>query len=335
MKRVIFYYAIAMAVLMMTGCSKDENEPQLPQAVIENLSEVTSVAQGEPVTLKANITSALTTTVTWSVDGQAVTGANGQTFDFSSNQTGEHTITLTVENKDGKVSDQITILVYYQIDFEGSSVQSYVATANDASGVFDGGYIHEGSGLKMPASVTYSDWGASWSGIAISRYHDMSTEGYTNQLSAYYEDAATGFGGYKGSQTFAVNYNGQISFDDNTTECTFYHFWVINSTYAALSMKNGDMFAKKFSYEDNDWFKVTITAEDKGGNPTGTAVDFYLADFRTATSPGIITQWTKVDLTPLGNKVHTIKFNMESSDVGQWGMNTPSYFCFDNLAFLK
>jgi hypothetical protein len=185
----------------------------------------------------------------------------------------------------------------------------------------------------MPASVNL-DWG-SWSGIAISQYNDMSTEGYTNQLSVYYEDAATGFGGYKGSKTFAVNYNGRLSFDDNTTECTFYHFLVTNSAYAALSMKNGESFAKKFSYEDGDWLKLTITAEDKEGNATGTAIDFYLADFRTATSPGIITEWTKVDLTPLGSKVHTIKFNLESSDVGQWGMNTPAYFCFDNLAFLK
>ena len=126
---------------------------------------------------------------------------------------------------------------------------------------------------------------------------------------------------------------GEMSFDDGETECTFDHFWVNNSTYAVLSMMNGDSFAKKF--ETGDWFKLIINAFDKNDNPTGQAVEFYLADFRTATSPGIVTEWTKVDLTPLGTNVHTVKFDLTSTDVGDWGMNTPAYFCFDNLSIEK
>ena len=344
MKKVFFF--LVFAALLFTGCDKDDVS-QPPQAVIENLSEVTTVAQGESVTLKANVTSALTATITWSVDGQAVAGANGQTFDFSSNQTGEHIITLTVENKDGQVSDQITILVYYLIDFEGNHMTAYLAGPTSygenlysafGAGQYIG-YNDTGSGLRMMINEA-DPYGMGMSrefwngGIAISQWNDMETGGYLNQCSVYAKDAVTGFGGYKGSKTFAVNSSsGQISFENGATECTFYYFWVTNSTYAALSMLNGDDYAKKFTL--GDWFKLVITAEDKGGNATGTAVEFYLADFRTATSPGIITSWTKVDLTPLGNKVHTLKFDLQSSDTGQWGMNTPAYFCFDNLALLK
>ena len=223
------------------------------------------------------------------------------------------------------------VIVYYLIDFEGSSVAPYVATENSGSGVFDGGYVDAASGLKMPASVN-PDWG-SWSGIAISQFNDTITEGYSNQLSVFYENVTSGLGGYGGSKTFAVVNEGEMSFGDGETECTFDHFWVNNSTYAVLSMRNGDSFAKKF--ETGDWFKLTINAFDKNDNPTGTAVEFYLADFRTATSPEIITKWTKVDLTPLGNNVHAIKFDLESSDVGDWGINTPAYFCFDNLSIAK
>ena len=221
--------------------------------------------------------------------------------------------------------------VHYLIDFEGSSVLPYVATENSGLGVFDGGFLDEGSGLKMPASVN-PDWG-SWSGIAISQFNDMTTEGYGNQLSVYYKDTGSGFGGYRGSKTFAVVNEGEMSFQDGVTECTFDHFWVTNSTYAVLSMMNGDAFAKKFG--SGDWFKLTIRAFNKNDNPTGTSVEFYLADFRTDASPGIITEWTKVDLTPLGNNVHAIKFDLESSDTGDWGMNTPAYFCFDNLTIIK
>ena len=219
----------------------------------------------------------------------------------------------------------------YVIDFESSSILPFVATAHGGSGVYDGGYVDAVSGLKMPASVNI-DWG-SWSGVAISQFNDMVTEGWANQLSVYYSNATTGFGGFGGSKTFAVVNSGTVSFEDGVTECTFDHFWVTNSTYAVLSMKNGDDFAKKFGL--GDWFKLSIEAYDKNDVKTGTTVEFYLADFRTATSPGIITEWRKVDLRPLGNKVHTIKFTLDSSDVGDWGMNTPAYFCFDNLAIKK
>ena len=124
-----------------------------------------------------------------------------------------------------------------------------------------------------------------------------------------------------------------ITFADNATECTFDHFWVTNSTYAALSMKTGDWVAKQFG--PGDWFKVVVKAYDKNDAPTGETVEFYLADFRTESSPGIITEWIMVDLTPLGNRVNTVKFDVQSSDTGAYGINTPGYFCFDNLAIKK
>jgi hypothetical protein len=242
----------------------------------------------------------------------------------------------------------------YLIDFEGAGFLSYLAGptsyGENLYSSFEGdqytGYIDAGSGLKMMINQD-EDWFTgdlsfefSNGGIAISQWNDMTTEGYTNQCSVFCKDDKTGFGGYGGSKTFAVVNRGfgegaAISFSDNATECTFDHFRVTNATYPALSMMNGDDFTKKFTYEDKDWFKLIITACDKTGNPTGTSVEFYLAHFRTATSPGIITGWSMVALTPLGNNVHTVTFDMQSSDSGMWGMNTPAYFCFDNLAIKK
>jgi hypothetical protein len=223
------------------------------------------------------------------------------------------------------------------IDFEASSVLPYIATENGGAGVFDGGFVDAGSGIKMPASASYnSTWDYwSWSGIAISQFNDVTTAGSVNQLSVYYKDATTGFGGFGGSKTFAVVFGdgSNITFENSATECTFDHFWVTNSTYAALSMRDGDSFAKTFGL--GDWFKLLISATDKDGKSTGKTVECYLAAFRTASSPGILTEWKMVDLTPLGNKVHKISFELQSTDVGDWGMNTPNYFCFDNLAIKK
>lgn len=332
MKKFFFPLVIATVALFVAGCTEDGTEPQLPAAKISNPSQTTAIAQGEHLSLTAEITTDTPAAIEWLVDGEPVAGANTNVFDFVGEQTGEHVITLNVANQAGEASDEVTVTVYYEITFEDQSVQPYVAES-ESGGVVDGGYVDATSNLKMPAAVNH---GGSWSGIAISQYNDVETAGYINQLSAYYKDPTSSLGGYGGSETFAVSFSGELAFDDATSEATFYHVWVTNSTYAALSMKDGDAYAQKF--EQGDWFKLVITATDASGAETG-KVEYYLADFRTDKSPGILTKWEKIDLTPLGDKVHKLTFTLSSSDNSEYEgvtyMNTPAYFCFDNLAFLK
>ncbi len=108
-------------------------------------------------------------------------------------------------------------------------------------------------------------------------------------------------------------------------------FYVTNSAYSYASIIKGDNYAKKFGM--GDWFKLTVTGYDAAGESTGT-VDFYLADLRDANYAYIVNDWRWVDLTSLG-KVKRLGFTMSSSDSGQWGMNTPAYFCLDNLGGTK
>lgn len=105
--------------------------------------------------------------------------------------------------------------------------------------------------------------------------------------------------------------------------------YLTNNAYAYLSMKNGENGTKQF--QQGDWFKLTITGLDAEGNQTGT-VDFYLADLRSENEAEqyILDEWRWCDLTSLG-AVKRLEFNMSSTDNGQWGMNTPAYFCMDNL----
>ena len=105
--------------------------------------------------------------------------------------------------------------------------------------------------------------------------------------------------------------------------------YLTNNAYAYLSMKNGENNTKKFG--KGDWFKLTITGKDAEGNTTG-SVDFYLADLRSddEAQQYILDSWQWCDLTPLG-AVKRLDFNMSSTDNGDWGMNTPAYFCMDNL----
>ncbi len=109
--------------------------------------------------------------------------------------------------------------------------------------------------------------------------------------------------------------------------------YVTNATYPALSMKYGDDNSKKFGGADGndpDWFKLSVWGM-LDGQETDT-IAFYLADYRFEDNANnyIVDTWTWLELSPLG-KVDSLLFGLSSSDVGSWGMNTPAYFCVDNI----
>ena len=111
-----------------------------------------------------------------------------------------------------------------------------------------------------------------------------------------------------------------------------------NSTFAALEILHGSGFAKKFggvTGDDPDWFSVTFTGYDADGFGTGTVV-VYLADYRFAdnASDYLVSDWTTYDLSGLGSGVKTIVLSLASSDVGAFGINTPTYVALDDLAYV-
>ena len=88
-------------------------------------------------------------------------------------------------------------------------------------------------------------------------------------------------------------------------------------------MKNGDAIAGD-PFAAGDWFKLTISGS-LNGTPVNTKVDFILAQ-----DTAILTEWAYVDLSLLG-EVDELSFSMSGSRTGDYGLNTPSYFCIDNL----
>lgn len=180
---------------------------------------------------------------------------------------------------------------------------------------------------------TFTDWGGDCchSDWVYSNRTDITTPGHTNQFSAY---SAYSGGGALGSSNYAIANFGTptVGFAGPVNVSGAYF---TNTTYAVLSMLQGDSFAKQFggaSGNDPDWFRLTIEGRDASNALTG-SVDFYLADFRFADNSQdyIVEDWTYVDLSSLG-AVNSLSFSLASSDTGTWGINTPAYFAMDNLA---
>lgn len=198
----------------------------------------------------------------------------------------------------------------------------------------------DGSGSFSSGGVTFpNEYQGYWSGGFIySRSTDVTTAGYLNDFSAF-----TGMGA-NNSSNYAVSNSYSGSSIDFGEETELTSIALTNSTYAALSMLNGDFFGKVFGSVTNaqgnpdgtngeDYFRVLITGFDMNGDTTEQVV-FYLADYRFAdsTQDYIVDSWETVDLTSLGT-VRYLEFKLESSDVGANGMNTPAYFALDNLVY--
>lgn len=176
-----------------------------------------------------------------------------------------------------------------------------------------------------------SRFGGFWNGFAYSSVNDSTTAGFGNQYAAF---TGAGFGG---SGTYAVAYAGSATFINLPAGTFAQSIYLTNTTYAALSMLNGDFAAKKFgglSGNDLDFFDVTITGFSglgATGSTTG-AVIFRLADytFTDNSLDYVVDTWSRIDLAPLGAAA-SLGFSWESSDVGAWGINTPTYVALDNL----
>ncbi len=191
---------------------------------------------------------------------------------------------------------------------------------SDQSGSFRSG--------EITFSNSYSTDYQSWFGFAYSNMTDVTTSGYANQYSAI-----TGKG-FDGSSNYAVCYPAPTARVGYTVPTKTSGFYITNSTYAYLSMKNGDAFAKKFGGEsgnDPDYFKVMIEGLNADGMPVDT-VSFYLADFRFTDNSKdyILNKWTWVDLSKLKD-TRFLRFSLSSSDNSHGYMNTPGYFCMDDL----
>lgn len=176
-----------------------------------------------------------------------------------------------------------------------------------------------------------ADYGGYWSGFSISNVNNTTTPGFTNQYAAI---TGTGSGG---GGNYAVFYSSSTNFIDLPAGTAPVSVDITNTTYAALSMKNGDSFAKKFggtTGNDPDYFKLTLTGYTgaSGSGSVTSAIDVYLADFRFADNSldYILSSWLTVDLTSLG-QAQSIGLSFETTDVSFGFANTPTYVALDNF----
>jgi len=205
----------------------------------------------------------------------------------------------------------------------------YFWNGSDESGGFTSGGVH-----FVNTYATDPQYGDYWNGWSYSNTADVTESEFTNQYSAYagadHTDPGSNYGVY--CEPWSATPTVTLAAGSRARGA-----WITNTTYAALSMLNGDSFAKKFggvNGNEADWFLLSISGTDSTG-ATHT-IPFYLADYRFADNSldYIVDAWTWVDLSLLGDATE-LTFDLSSSDnidIGGYSyMNTPAYFAIDDI----
>ena len=191
--------------------------------------------------------------------------------------------------------------------------QSYLAFTTDTTALLASG------NYELSQTVAYG--GTYVTGAVVTNITDTTFKDYTDA----YKSIA---GGAKGGKNYVVWYEDGLSGNAIKLKTpAVVPGYVCNNVYAYNSITKGDAIAGD-PFGDDDWFMLSIGGM-LDGKMVNTQVDFYLAKGKN-----VVTDWTYVDLSQLG-KVDAIFFTLSGSKTGDWGLNTPTYFCIDNLGAKK
>ena len=369
MKKFFRFFAVACLAASLTACEYDDSDlwnkvNNLEQQVANNASDIAALsALIDAINNGKTITNVEPTndgyTLTFS-DGTSVTlrngqdgangkdGANGQDGDslFEEIEVTDDYVIITLT--DGRVITipvkkdyELRVLTFEDEDYLGSEGASYwsdfIPSSQYGSGHGSYSWYDEGNTelLFYPVAGMFGFY-SGHAGISNYVGTDWENEGnYMYDIQAYNVTgghSGTNFNthfGYVDDSDYGMNSNlPSFEFDDGVAR-VFDHMWVTNTTYVYKELHAAG-FGSTYVLSDESTFKIVArgyaTVFDE--QPV-TSTEFYLLE----KGKKFVTEWTKWDLTPLG-EVAKIDFNLVGSDdmIGDYGLSVPAYFAYDDVA---
>lgn len=188
-------------------------------------------------------------------------------------------------------------------------------------------------GFIFGRTATATEWGGvtyySWKGFTPSMSYDAA-EYPGNWVEHQWSTMAAGTPGGNGfmlacwdsaEDTTGVPANPSVCVTSNDGSFIPLSVVVANASYTYWVVKQGDDFCKKFTADDV--LKLIVVGECSG-------VETGRVEVQLAHGQDVPTGWMTVDVSSLG-VVEKMYFQMASTDSGQWGMNTPGYFCLGQI----
>ena len=194
--------------------------------------------------------------------------------------------------------------------------------------------------------------GASWGGY----YWDGFTLAIGGDQTDYGQPGSSGtwttkFGGCMAGGGCVINEDGTVTADPSEPYLVAFYSWfypdpsnqvmfmdkdgnmefepvgvyVCNHPWPYYGCEHGDGFGRAFG--EGDYFE--LTAHGVAADGSETTVSINLVEFVDGELHAL-NDWTFFDLSGLG-EVTSVYFTLNSTDTGDWGMNTAAYFCMDKF----
>lgn len=316
------YLSFVMSLLFITGCSEDELEIALGSITGVVTDKAGNPVEGATVTLMPDDK----TTTTESTGKYIFNDLPSRQYDITVEKDGYDVLNQKVSViADKQTVANLELIDIFVVNFNGLLIEPDTEYRGPKEGELPEFEYYYFSKFTDPTeSVTFT--------------HYVPKEGtqlgggftYTNKDAHQEDKSYTNSGAITGKGVLGKTYLTAYSNDFTPGIITLKESkkvkgcYITNSTYAYMIMKEGGGFTNSKPFTDKDYFKLIIIGKLESKEMS--KVEFYLAK-----DGKIVDEWTWVDLTELGN-VDELHFDFESTDMGDHGINTPTYFCMDALS---
>lgn len=190
-------------------------------------------------------------------------------------------------------------------------------------------YGYENDAIKC--EYFYNEEFGYWGGFARSKVFETDAKKglYENQYAAYNSKAASG-DGFLLYYYDSYNEPCDIIFksEESVVRLSSVKLNLTTYTYASITDEDINAFARAF--DEGDYLKVVFYAVDAFGRTVGEGAECYVVDYRDG-KRFVADNWQEFYLP--GILSNRVRVTIETSDVGEYGANTPLYICMDDLTY--
>ena len=189
-------------------------------------------------------------------------------------------------------------------------------------------YGYENDTFKL--EYFYNEEYAYWGGFVQSKIKDTDPANglFANQYAVYNSAAASG----ESFMLFYYDAYNEPCYIRLKKDVTLYEVKLNLTTYTYASITNEAINDFARAFDEGDYLKVVFTSMK--GNEVKGVEECYVVDFRDGKRE-MATDWNEYLLTNLGEGYNRVRVTIETTDVGEWGANTPLYIAMDDLTYYK
>lgn len=192
-------------------------------------------------------------------------------------------------------------------------------------------YGYENDAIKC--EYFYEEEYGYWGGFAHSKVFDTDAKNglFQNQFAAYNSQAASG-DGFLLYYYDSYNEPCDIIFKDEESVVRLSSVKLNLTTYTYASITDEDINDYARVFAEGDYLKVVFYAVDAFGRTVGEGAECYVVDYRDG-KRFVADNWQEFYLP--GILSNRVRVTIETSDIGEYGPNTPLYICMDDLTYTR